>query len=98
MLDAYQAVLAARSYPGGQAAEGNTLLAGTSQLNATAAAGTTERLSDTVTNLGATNVSVGVSSRTLGAYRVVADKTPVLTYTNGNLAKVQFVVPATNRG
>jgi hypothetical protein len=52
LIDAYAAVLAAKSYPGGGAAQGQELLTSAGQLNAVDQPGTAETLSDTVTNVG----------------------------------------------
>jgi hypothetical protein len=72
MIDAYKAVLAARSYPGGGTAPaGHAILDSATQLNAAGQPGSTEHLSDTLTNDGAGRVTVHLSSRTLSPYRAI---------------------------
>ncbi len=56
--------------------------------------GTTEKLTQTLTNNGGTGVRLSLYTRTLGDYHVVADKTPVLADATGNVAVVHFVVPS----
>jgi hypothetical protein len=93
ILDAYQAVLAAKSYPGGTSAPaGHAVLDSATQLNAVGPAGTTERLSETLTNDGQGSVTVGVSSRTLSAYHPVSTKTLSLTQASGYSQAVTFKV------
>jgi subtilisin family serine protease len=93
LLDAYAAVQAAASYPGGTGATGAALIKGTTQLNAVGSANSPQTFTETVTNTGAKAQTVGVSSRTLGAYRQVAVATVQLQDATGNLALVQFSVP-----
>ncbi|MGH3394750.1 MAG: hypothetical protein ACRDPO_08685, partial [Streptosporangiaceae bacterium] len=93
ILDAYQAVLAAKSYPGGTSAPaGHAVLDSATQLNAVGPAGTTEHLSETLTNDGQGSVTVGVSSRTLSAYHPVSTKTLSLTQAAGYSQAVAFNV------
>lgn len=101
LIDAYQAVLAARSYPtssgfpdvGFGPGAGDAVLSSLSQLHAAALPGTTQVLSDTVTNDGRSPQTLSLTSRTLGSYRVVDTTTVDLSDSTGNLAEVQFVVP-----
>jgi hypothetical protein len=93
ILDAYQAVLAAKSFPGGTSAPaGHAVLASATQLNAVGPAGTTEHLSETLTNDGQGSVTVGVSSRTLSAYHPVSTRTLSLTQAAGYSQAVTFSV------
>ncbi len=94
LIDAYAAVLAAKSYPGGGKAQGQTLLTSANQLNAVGAPGTAETLSDTVTNNGRKPATVGVTSRTLGAYQSVAAGAVTINDTTGDAALLQFTVPS----
>ena len=102
LVNAYKAVLAAESYKG--AGTGETLLESSSQLNATAAAGTHESLTDTITNNGAQTQTVSLSTRTLGAYQTLKTATVTLSDTtsshaidwqgiNDNVEPVTFNVP-----
>ena len=87
LIDAYQAVLAAESYQAPASTPsplGNTLLKSSSQLNAIDAPGTPERLTDTVTNNGATRQTVSVSSRHLGPYAQIANTTVALSDTGSS--------------
>ena len=113
LVDAYKAVLAAESYglsgnpqhhKGGRA-PASTLLTSSSQLNATAPVGTTENLSETVTNNGSTPQTVHLSTRALGPYTTVKTTTVDLSDTasphttdwngvNDNYEPVTFQVPA----
>jgi hypothetical protein len=92
LVDAYQAVLAAASYPGATtAAKGRSVLDGATQLNAVALPGTSEQLPETLTNDGSAPVTVHLSSRTLSPYQTVstgalslseaADYSKVVTFT-----------------
>jgi subtilisin family serine protease len=95
LLDAYQAVKAAASYPGATThAIGTALLDSATQLNAVGQPGTTQQLSDVVTNDGAAPATVGVSSRTLGAYRSVDRSTVTLADSTGDLSVVKFTEPS----
>jgi Subtilase family len=120
MIDAYKAVLAAESYGGGggpsgppgphrgrpQRTPGNdTVLMGSSQLDATAPVGTTEHLSDTVTNNSSSPETVNLSTRAIGAYTTVKTATVTLSDTasphiadwqgvNNNYEPVTFHVSA----
>ncbi len=93
MVDAYQAVLAARSYPGTtQTKQGHAVLASATQLNAVGPTSTTEHLSETLTNDGAGPVTLHLSSRTLSAPTTVAASTLHLTASQGFATAVPFHV------
>jgi Peptidase inhibitor I9 len=95
MIDAYAAVLAARSYAGSTGpAAGDALLKSANQLNAVGQPGTSETLGETVTNDGKGTTTVGVSSRTLGPYVSLGNTTVTLAPSNGDSSLVQFTVPA----
>jgi len=94
MVDAYQAVLAARSFHGSAIKPaGHAILASPTQLNAVAQVGTSEQFAEKLTNDGASPVTVGVSSRTLAAYHPVLTKTLTLTPSQGFQTIVSFAVP-----
>jgi hypothetical protein len=93
IVDAYQAVLAAASYPGAAHRTGHAVLTGSAQLNAVGQPGTTEHLSERLTNDGASKVTLGLSSRTLGAYAAVSTKSLSLTAASGYTTEVTFTVP-----
>jgi hypothetical protein len=94
LIDAYQAVLAARSYHGSTAKpSGQAILDSPTQLNAVGPAGTTEHFAETLTNDGAARVTVGLSSRTLSPYRPVSTKSLSLTQGGGYSTEVSFTVP-----
>lgn len=93
MLDAYAAVLAARSYPGRTGPPvGHAVLTSSDQLTAAAAPGTTETLSETLTNDGNGPVSLVLSSRMLGAETPVDAASASLAA--GAATKETFTVPA----
>jgi hypothetical protein len=92
LIDAYQAVLAARSYQVAKRS-GQAILASATQLNAVAQPGTGERFTDTLTNDGAKTVTVGLSARTLSPYTTVAAKSLTLTQAGNYTATVSFTVP-----
>jgi hypothetical protein len=95
MIDAYRAVLAARSYPGGtQRPSGNAVLDSATQLNAVGQPGTCKRFSETLTNDGASTQTIGLASRTLGAYRPVVTAQLNLVEGNNYTDIVRFKVPA----
>jgi peptidase inhibitor I9 len=94
LIDAYAAVLAAKSYPGGGQAQGQTLLTSANQLNAVDQPATTETLTDTVTNNGRKPTTVAVTSRTLGAYQSVAAGAVTINDATGDAALIQFTVPS----
>ena len=95
LIDAYQAVKAAASYPGGTTAPGGTaLLEKATQLNAVGQPGSSQKLSDVITNDGAAPATVALSSRTLGAYRSIDRTTVTLADATGDLSVVRFTEPS----
>ncbi len=95
LINAYAAVLAAKSYAGSSSkAQGNGLLKSANQLNAVGSPGSSETLSETVTNDGQGSARVGLSSRTLGSYVSVASGPVTLNDSTGDAALVPFTVPA----
>ena len=96
LVDAYQAVLAARSYPGPrtQAKKGHAILESATQLNAIGSASHAEHLSDTITNDGSSKVTVKLSSRTLSAPVTRAKGTLTLLSSQGFGAEVNIHVPS----
>ncbi len=94
LLDAYQAVLAAASYPGTSApSRGTSILKSSTQLNAVGQPGSDQTLTETVSNDGAGTATIGLSSRTLGAYRTLGDATVTLADATGNFSVVKFTEP-----
>jgi hypothetical protein len=93
MVDAYTAVLAAKSYHVSKPS-GHAILASPTQLNAVGRPGTTENLTEKLTNDGAGSVTVGLSSRTLSPYNVVSTKSLSLTNAGEYATEVTFNVPA----
>jgi len=95
MVDAYQAVLAAASYPGGtKAPAGHAVLDSATQFNAVAAAASTEHFAETLTNDGSSSVTIGLSSRTLSPYHAVSTQSLSLTAAQGYSQAVSFHVAA----
>jgi hypothetical protein len=92
LIDAYQAVLAARSYHVAKRS-GQTILVSPTQLNAAAQPGSSERFTDTLTNDGAKTVTVGLSARTLSPYTTVAARSLTLTQAGNYTSTVSFSVP-----
>ena len=93
MIDAYTAVLAAKSYHVSKTA-GHTILASATQLNAVGQPGATEKFTEKLTNNGAGSVTVGLSTRTLSPYKAVSTKSLSLTNAGGYETEVTFTVPA----
>jgi hypothetical protein len=93
MIDAYQAVLAARSFPGTSGAAGHAILDNSAQLHASGQPGSTQKLSDTFTNDGSSPATVSLSSRTLGSYSYVSKTSVTLADATGDQAEVHFTVP-----
>jgi hypothetical protein len=104
LVDAYRAVLAAKSYAQPTKAAGNTILASPSQLDFSAPPGTAETGTVTVTNSGSATQTVAASARQLGAYTTIATGRVVLSNTKSphvidwqgktdNIEKVTFTVP-----
>ncbi|MBV9605820.1 MAG: protease inhibitor I9 family protein [Solirubrobacterales bacterium] len=108
LIDAYKAVQAAESYrtpTSSPKASGATLLENPTQLNAVDNPGSTERLTDTITNNGSGAQTVSLSTRTLGTYSTIktakvtlsdssSPKTSDWTGTPSNYEPVTFSVPS----
>ncbi len=95
LIDAYQAVLAARSYAGGApAAAGGATVESATQLNAVGQPGTAEHFADTVTNDGAGSVTVRLSGRTLAPYRAILTSSLSLSLQSAYTKIVYFRVGA----
>jgi hypothetical protein len=106
LVDAYKAVLSARSYAQTSAkSSGTTLLTSPSQLDVAAPPGTTESLSETVTNNGSAPQTVAARTQSIGAYSSVKTATVTLSSATSsqavdwsgakdNIDKVTFSVPA----
>jgi Subtilase family len=92
LLDAYQAVLAARSYPGGGKAAGHAILNSPTQLNAVAQTATSEQFAETLTNAGTRTTRVRLSSRTLSPYQPVSTRSLSLTSAAGYTTTISFRV------
>jgi hypothetical protein len=93
MVDAYAAVIAAKSYHVSKPT-GHAVLASPTQLNAVGQPNTTENLTEKLTNGGATNVTLALSSRTLSPYKAVSTKSLSLTNAGDYATEVTFNVPA----
>jgi hypothetical protein len=94
MVDAYKAVLAARSWKGStQSASGNSIVDSATQLNAVGQPGSSQRFAETLTNDGASTQTIGLSSRTLGGYTPVLTQPVALTNANEFSQVVTFTVP-----
>jgi hypothetical protein len=94
LLDAYAAVQAAASYPGAAGRPtGTAILKKSTQLNAVGQPGTTEQLSETVTNDGSGTAHLALSARTLSAYHSVKNTTVTLADSSGNSSVLKFTVP-----
>jgi len=92
MIDAYQAVLAARSYTGTTTTrKGHAILESATQLNAIAPRSTAEHFTETLTNDGAGKETVHLSSRTLSPYTTILAKTLHLNSASFN-GEVKFRV------
>jgi hypothetical protein len=92
LIDAYAAVLAAKSYHLSKTA-GHTILASATQLNAVGRPGATEKFTEKLTNNGAGSVTVGLSTRTLSPYKAVSTKSLSLTNAGDYETAVTFTVP-----
>ncbi|HEY3903028.1 MAG TPA: S8 family serine peptidase [Streptosporangiaceae bacterium] len=106
MIDAYEAVLAARSYPSGgsrgvvppgqhssaKAKAGHAVLVSATQLNAVGRRSTKERFTETITNAGRGPVTVHLAGRTLSPYSTVAARKLHLTKANHSTNNVRFHV------
>jgi hypothetical protein len=93
MIDAYAAVLAAKSYHVSKPA-GHAILESATQLNAVGQPGTSQTFTETLKNDGAGSVTVGLSSRTLSPYTAVSTKSLSLTNAGDYATEVTFTVPA----
>jgi hypothetical protein len=94
LVDAYQAVLAARSFRGStKGRKGHSILESATQLNAVGQAGTSKRFSETLTNDGSARQTIRLTSRTLSAYRPVLTEPLSLTAAQGYAQAVSFTVP-----
>jgi hypothetical protein len=108
LIDAYKAVQAAESYQTPSVATkptGHTLLTSPTQLNAIGSSGTSERLTDTITNNGSSTQTVSLSTRKVGTYTPVGSGKVVLNDssspqttnwagTPANYEPITFKVPA----
>ena len=94
LLDAYQAVEAAASYPGTSApSSGTAILKGSTQLNAVGEPGSDQTFTDTLSNDGSETATVGLASRTLGTYRSLSDTTVTLADATDDVGVVKFTEP-----
>jgi subtilase family protein len=104
LIDAFKAVQAAESFHAPSSRTGATLLKSATQLNATAAPGSSQTLTDTLTNDGAKSHTYEISSRVLGPYSQVKKATVDLSDANSpkqrdwqgimdNVETVNFSVP-----
>jgi Subtilase family len=94
LIDAYAAVLAARSYPGTTVVPaGHAVLSSATQLDVAAATRTPESLHDSITNDGSGPVTVDVSSRALAPYTSVKTAVVKLTQANSFVSVLRFTVP-----
>lgn len=93
MVDAYQAVLAARSFHNTKNPAGQAVLASPNQLNAVDQPGSTEGFSEKLTNDGANTVTLNLSSRTLSGYTPVATNSLTLLKKSNYATEVKFAVP-----
>jgi hypothetical protein len=92
MIDAYQAVLAARSYRAATGVKaGHAVLASATQLNAVGRRSASERFTETLTNTGQGQVTVHLSGRTLSPYAALASRTLHLA-NFGHATRVRFQV------
>ena len=108
LIDAYKAVQAAKSYkapPASGHPTGSTVLTSAGQINEVAAAGTTEKPTETVTNNGTSTQTVNLSTRAIGPFTASGSGTVNLSDTasshaldwqgiNDNYGTVPFTVPA----
>lgn len=104
LVDAYKAVLLAKSYRSTPRA-GHTISSSVTQFAVSDAPGVGKHLTDTVTNSGTTAQTVHVSSRTLGGYRRIKTTSVPLSDAHSpkyvdfqgitdNVEKITFTVPA----
>ena len=94
LLDAYQAVKAAASYPGASVRpSGTAVLKSSTQLNAVGQPGSRQQFTETLSNDGGGTATIGVSSRILGTYRSLRDTTVTLADATGDVGVVKFTEP-----
>jgi hypothetical protein len=94
LLDAFQGVLAAASYPGSSGrSPGHTVLAGTDQLNVTGEPGSVHTVTEELTNNGPSATTLSIGSRQLGPATDVVTTSAQLSDATGDLALVRFSVP-----
>ncbi len=95
MIDAYAAVLAARSYRSvAKARAGHAVVASVTQFNAVGRQSASERFSETLTNAGRGPVTVRLSGRALSPYATTVSKTLHLARASKFTTRVRFHVPA----
>jgi subtilisin family serine protease len=93
MIDAYAAVLAARSYAGTtEAKAGHAVLESATQLNAVGATSAAEHFADTLTNDGVGPVTVHLTSHTLSKYTAVSAENLELTTKKAFSTEIKFHV------
>ncbi len=94
LVDAYQAVLAASSYPGATVhPAGTAILKRSTQLKAVGQPDSMQRLSETVVNDGSGAANLRVASRTIGTYRSLGTATVTLADASGDVGLVTFSEP-----
>jgi subtilisin family serine protease len=95
LINAYQAVRAAASYPGAtKSATGHAVLDSATQFTATGQPSSSQQFSETLTNDGSGPATVKLSSRALSSYTPVLSKSVSLTSANGDFVEVPFTVPS----
>ncbi len=93
LIDAYQAVLAARSFTGtSQSKQGHAVLDSATQLNGAGQPASSQHFSETLTNDGTGSVTVHLSSRTLSNYSAVASRELHLAVASGFESEQTFHV------
>lgn len=93
LINAYQAVRAAASYPGAtKPAVGHAVLDSATQFHATGQPGTSEQFPETLTNDGTGTARVTLAGRTLSPYTAVSSRTLSLSNANFGSAAVRFTV------
>lgn len=108
LIDAYKAVQAAESYSAPASSPtptGDTVLAGSSQLNGVTAPGSSKTFTDTFTNNGADPQTLSFTGRVLGTYSTIKSQTVTLSDSSSpkttdwagvqaNYQPITFTVPA----
>src|SRR5262249_44608286 len=93
MIDAYQAVLAARSYRSvAKARAGHAVVASATQLSAVGRRSASKRFTQTLTNAGRGPVTVHLAGRALSPYATIASTTLHLTKARKFTTRVRFHV------